>query len=73
MARSLILMRLYNRNFIIITCPFPNPVAQEARQYMSLECGPLFVIANLPCGMQRVRWSDVVLMAHVLTGGKNGD
>jgi len=39
---------------------------------MSLECGPLFVIAKLPRGMVRVRWCDIVLMAHASTEGKTG-
>jgi len=57
---------------MIITLPFPIPIAQEARQYMSLEC-VFFVIVKMACGMLRVRWSDIVLMARVSTEGKTGN
>jgi len=49
---------------MITTSPFPNPIAQEIRECMSVDCGPLFVIDKMPCGMLRVHWCDV-LTAHV--------
>jgi hypothetical protein len=33
---------------MIITFTFPNPIAQEIRECMSVECGPLFIIDKLP-------------------------
>jgi hypothetical protein len=50
---------------MIITSPFPKPIAQEIRECMSVECGPLFVIDKLGCGMLGVRWCDIVLMARL--------
>jgi hypothetical protein len=57
-------------NFIILTSPFPTPNAEQSREYMSVECGHLFVIDNTPSGILRVRWCDIVLMVSVLTGVK---
>jgi len=34
---------------------------------MSVECSLLFVIDMMPCGMVRVRWCDIVLVAHMST------
>jgi len=58
---------------MIITSPFLNPITEKAIEYVSLEYGPLFVIYKLPCGMLRDLWCDIVLIAHVGTGGKSGN
>jgi len=50
---------------MIITSPVPSTIAQEIRKCVSMECGPLFVIDKMQCGMVRVRWCDNVLMALV--------
>jgi hypothetical protein len=39
---------------------------------MSVGCVALFVIDKMPCGMLRVRWCDIVLMAYFSTEGKTG-
>ena len=53
-------MRLYDHNF-----PIPNTIAQGIRECMLVDCGPLFVIEIMPCGMVRVRWCGVVLVVLV--------
>jgi len=53
-------MRLYDHNFSI-----PNTIAQGIRECMLVDCGPLFVIDKTPCGMVRVRWCDILLVALV--------
>ena len=58
-------MRLYNHNF-----PIPNTFAQETRECMLVDCGPLFVIDKMPCGIVRVRWCDIVLLAHMSNENK---
>jgi hypothetical protein len=58
-------MRLCDHNF-----PNPNPNDQSIGECMSVECGTLFVIDKMPCGTVRVRWCDIVLMAHVLGESK---
>jgi hypothetical protein len=67
MTRRIILMILCNHNF-----PISNTIAQEAREVMLVECGPLFVIDKMPCGMVRVRWCNIVLLAHMSNGNKTG-
>jgi len=39
---------------------------------MSVECVALFVIDKMQCGMLRVRWCDIVVMAYLSTEGKTG-
>ena len=41
-------MWLYDHNF-----PIPNTFAQETRECMLVDCGPLFVIDKMPCGIVR--------------------
>jgi hypothetical protein len=61
-------MRVYDHNF-----PIPNTIAQGIRKSMSVDCGPLFVIDKMPCGMVSVHWCDIVLMALVSGVGKSGN
>jgi len=53
-------MKLYDHNFSI-----SNTIAQEIGICMSVDCGPLFVIDKMPCGMVSVHWCDIVLMVLV--------
>jgi len=57
---------------MIINSPFPNPIALMIREFRSVECVALFVIDKLQCGMLRVRWCDIVVVAHVSTECKTG-
>jgi len=57
---------------MIINSPVTNPIARKIRKFMSVGCGALFVIDKMPCGMLRVRWSDIVLMAYLSTEVKTG-
>ena len=55
---------------MIINSPFPKPIAQTIREFMSMWCGALFVIDKMSCGILRVRWCDIVLIAYLSTEGK---
>ena len=55
---------------MIIAFPFPIPIAHKARECRSLES--VFLIDNMPCGMLRIRWCDIFLIAHVTNEDKTG-
>jgi hypothetical protein len=50
---------------MILTSAFRNPIPEEVRECMSVECGQLFVMDKVPCEMIRVQWCIIFLMAHV--------
>jgi len=57
---------------MIINSPFPSPIALMIREFMSVECGALFLIDKLQFGMFRVPWWDIVQMAYLSTERKTG-
>jgi len=59
---------------MIVTLPFPIPINQEAREYISLDCVFLVCfIYKMPCRMLRVRWNDIVLVHMCQLGCKTGN
>ena len=60
-------MRVSDHNFAISNSDRPR----GKRMYVTGVC--FFVIDKMACGMVRVRWSDIVLMAHVSSEVKTGN
>ena len=67
MTRTLILMRVSDHNFVMYNSDRPR----GKRMYVTGVC--FFVIDKMACGMVRVRWSDIIRMAHLSTMGKTGN
>jgi len=51
------------------TSHFPNPIAQRARQYMSLVCGPLFDITNLLFDQEELKEIYLLKISDVCSFG----